>query len=73
MPFGEVTDVEFAGAVCTLSVRLIHDADRALVGSNDRAAPDAPLQLRRPSIDVPPVGAIVRIAVVGTAHVFEEA
>jgi iron(III) transport system ATP-binding protein len=72
-PFGEVMDVEFGGAVCTLSVRLIHEVDRARLGLNDRAEPSAPLQLRRSSNDVPPVGAIVRIAIVGAAHVFDEA
>jgi iron(III) transport system ATP-binding protein len=70
-PFGEVLDIEFGGAVCTLSVRLPNDVDAARLGSNDRAESNV-LQLRRPSIDVPPVGAIVRIAVVGAAHVFEE-
>jgi iron(III) transport system ATP-binding protein len=57
--FGEVVDVEFGGAVCTLSVRLRNDADRVL-------------QLRRSSNDLPAVGEVVRIAVVGAAHVFEQ-
>jgi iron(III) transport system ATP-binding protein len=66
---GEVVDVEFGGAVCTLSVRLHHGVD--VVRLNDRVPGNGLLQLRRSSIDVPPVGAIVRIAVVGAAHVFE--
>jgi iron(III) transport system ATP-binding protein len=55
---GEVVDVEFGGAVCTLSVRLLDHVDTVL-------------QLRRSSNDLPAVGEIVRIAVVGAAHVFE--
>jgi iron(III) transport system ATP-binding protein len=70
MRFGEVVDAEFGGAVCTLSVQLRGDADTARQGIDDRS--NAPLQLRRPSNEVPPVGAIVRIAVVGAAHVFAE-
>ncbi len=70
-PFGEVVDVEFGGAVCTLSVRLLDD-DPPGPGSKDRAKSNALLQLRRSANDLPPVGEIVRIAVVGTAHVFDE-
>jgi iron(III) transport system ATP-binding protein len=71
-PFGEVVDVEFGGAVCTLSVRLRDDDNPSRPGSDDRANPNVSLQLRRPSNDLPPVGAIVRIAVVGTAHVLDQ-
>jgi iron(III) transport system ATP-binding protein len=71
-PFGEVVDVEFGGAVCTLSVRLRDDDNLPRPRSNDRAKSNVSLQLRRPSNDLPPVGAMVRIAVVGTAHVFDE-
>jgi len=70
-PFGEVLDVEFGGSICTLSVRLPNDVNAARLGMNDRAESNVPLQLRRSSNDVPPVGAIVRIAVVGAAHVLE--
>ncbi|MDB5892868.1 MAG: transporter ATP-binding protein [Rhodoferax sp.] len=60
--FGEVTDIDFGGPVCVVSVRLL-------------GAPpaSAPLQVRSPGIHVPPVGATVRIAVAGPAHVFEAA
>ena len=56
---GEVTDIDFGGPVCVVSVRL-----------QGAAASDAPLQVRSPGIQVPPVGATVGITVVGTAHVF---
>jgi iron(III) transport system ATP-binding protein len=71
-PFGEVVDLEFGGAVCTLSVRLRDDDNPPRPGSNDRAKSSTLLQLRRPSNDLPPLGAILRIAVVGTAHVFDQ-
>jgi iron(III) transport system ATP-binding protein len=70
-PLGEVMDVEFGGSVCTLFVRLLEDVDRVRRGSNERAESNVTLQLRRSSNDMPPVGAIVRIAVVGTAHAFD--
>jgi iron(III) transport system ATP-binding protein len=71
-PFGEVVDVEFGGAVCTLSVRLLDDGNPARPGLNDRSKSNVSLQLRRSSNNLPSVGAIVRIAVVGAAHVFDE-
>ena len=70
--FGEVMEIEFGGSVCTLSLRLLNDVNTARIGSNDRTESDVPLLLRRPSNDVPPVGAIVRIAIVGSAHVFAD-
>ena len=57
--FGEVTDIDFGGPVCVVSVRL-----------RGAAASDTPLQVRSPGIHVPPVGATVSITVVGAAHVF---
>jgi iron(III) transport system ATP-binding protein len=66
MLFGEVTGSDFAGAVCTVAVRLINNPDppdAAAIGST-------PLILKRAGIDVPEVGEIVRIAVTGKAHVF---
>jgi iron(III) transport system ATP-binding protein len=70
LPFGEIVDVEFGGAVCTLSVRLLDD-NPPRRGPDDRAKSTASLQLRRSSNGLPPVGAMVRIAVDGTAHVFD--
>ena len=55
---GEVTDIDFGGPVCVVSVRL------------RGAAAETPLQVRSPGIQVPPVGATVSITVVGAAHVF---
>ena len=66
MLFGEVTESEFAGAVCTVAVRLLNNPDppdAAAIGST-------PLILRRPSVEAPAVGEIVRISVAGKAHVF---
>jgi iron(III) transport system ATP-binding protein len=65
--FGEIVEIEFGGAVCTLAVRLLEGIN-AVRG----AGTNLPLLLRRSSNDLPPVGAIVRIAVVGAAHVFAE-
>ncbi len=58
--FGEVTDIDFGGPVCVVSVRLL--------GASSAVTP---LQVRSPGIHVPPVGASVRITVAGPAHVFE--
>jgi iron(III) transport system ATP-binding protein len=52
---GEVTDVDFAGALCTVALRL---------------ADGSSLSLRRSSLDVPSIGAKVRIALRGPAHLF---
>jgi len=60
--FGEVTDIDFGGPVCVVSVRLL-----------GAASATAPLQVRSPGVHVPPVGATVRVAVAGSAHVFEAA
>jgi iron(III) transport system ATP-binding protein len=67
MLFGEVTESEFAGAICTVAVRLLNSADppdAAAIGSK-------PFVLRRSGADVPAVGEIVRLAVTGKAHVLE--
>ncbi|ESY26662.1 ABC transporter ATP-binding protein [Mesorhizobium sp. LNJC391B00] len=64
--FAEVTDSEFAGSMCTIAVRLLNNPDppdAAAIGST-------PLTLRKPGIDAPSVGEIVRLTVSGKAHVF---
>ncbi len=64
--YGEVTESEFAGATCSVAVRLLNSPDlpdAAAIGST-------PLMLRRAGIDAPAAGDIVRVRVVGTAHVF---
>jgi len=66
MLFGEVTESEFAGAMCTIAVRLLNSADppdAAAIGNK-------PLVLRKSGMDAPAVGEIVRLTVSGKAHVF---
>ncbi|MEO6626155.1 MAG: ABC transporter ATP-binding protein [Burkholderiaceae bacterium] len=57
---GVVEDVDFGGALCGLSVRLL--------GASQ--AGSGPLLVRTPAIHIPPVGARVQISVRGQAHVF---
>jgi iron(III) transport system ATP-binding protein len=67
MLFAEVTEMEFAGAVCTVAVRLLNNPDppdAAAIGST-------PLILKKPGIEAPAVGEVVRVSVAGTAHVLE--
>ena len=66
MLFGEVTDLEFGGPICTVAVRLMNSPeppDAAAIGNT-------PLMLRKPGMDAPAIGEIVRISVTGKAHVF---
>ena len=56
---GEVLQAEFAGAVCTYVVRMLHPGP----------GPTGPLVIRQPSSRVLDVGATVRVTVSGTAHV----
>ena len=68
--FGAVTDTDFGGSVCVLSVRLLRGNG---VQALSNPAPDRlaePLLVRSPALQVPPVGATVRITVAGQAHVF---
>ncbi|UVK40304.1 ABC transporter ATP-binding protein [Mesorhizobium sp. AR10] len=66
MLFGEVTDSEFAGSMCTIAVRLLNSADPP----DAAAIGNTPLILRKPGMDAPAVGEIVRLTVSGKAHVF---
>lgn len=59
MPIGRVTDVDFLGPVCIVSVRLVDG--------------DALLALRRSSLEAPAPGVTVAVAVTGAAHVFPPA
>ena len=64
--FGEVTESEFGGAACAIAVKLLNTPDppeAAAIGST-------PLVLKKPGVDAPSVGDIVRISIVGKAHVF---
>ncbi|RVB58682.1 ABC transporter ATP-binding protein, partial [Mesorhizobium sp. M7A.F.Ca.CA.004.06.1.1] len=66
MLFGEVTESEFAGSMCTVAVRLLNNADPP----DAAAIGNTPLVLRKPGMDAPAVGEIVRLTVSGKAHVF---
>ncbi|RUW70387.1 ABC transporter ATP-binding protein, partial [Mesorhizobium sp. M1E.F.Ca.ET.063.01.1.1] len=66
MLFGEVTDSEFAGSVCTIAVRLLNSPDPP----DAAAIGNTPLILRKTGMDAPTVGEIVRLTVTGKAHVF---
>jgi iron(III) transport system ATP-binding protein len=66
MLFGEVMELEFGGPNCMVAVRLMNSPeppDAAAIGNT-------PLILRKPGMDAPSVGEIVRISVTGKAHVF---
>jgi iron(III) transport system ATP-binding protein len=61
--FGEVTEVEFGGFICSIAVRLLNSADAI---DRERTI----LRILASSIQTPQRGAIVRITVIGEAHVF---
>ncbi|TIW92600.1 ABC transporter ATP-binding protein, partial [Mesorhizobium sp.] len=65
MLFGEVTESEFAGSMCTIAVRLLNSPDPP----DAAAIGNTPLILRKPGIDAPALGEIVRLTVSGKAHV----
>jgi iron(III) transport system ATP-binding protein len=66
--YGAVTDTDFGGSVCVLSVRLLRGTGAAV------AAPavgwDEPLLVHSAGMHAPALGAMVRITVAGQAHVF---
>jgi iron(III) transport system ATP-binding protein len=67
---GRVTEIEFSGAVCTVAVSLIeHDArtSPARPGTSDANS----VLIKCSSVDLPPMGADVRIVLLGRAHVFD--
>ena len=71
--YGTVTETDFGGSVCVLSVRLLRgNGAWALAPHGMAASPEeaAPLLVRSPALQVPPVGATVRVSVTGCAHVF---
>jgi iron(III) transport system ATP-binding protein len=59
----EVTGVDFGGAACSVTVRLLNGAT---------AHTGAPLELCRSYVEAPRVGDVVHIEIVGEAHVFAE-
>ncbi len=62
-PRAEVLEVDFGGAVCTLTLRLI----RNCLGPETQG-PEPRLLLRASCLDAPAPGAVVKIAIAGTAH-----
>jgi iron(III) transport system ATP-binding protein len=56
---GRIVEVDFGGALCTVTLRLPEAAGAGL------------LTLRGSAIETPDIGAMVRIAVAGEAHVFD--
>ncbi len=72
--YGAVTDTDFGGSVCVLSVRLVRGtgASRGSVNASDPAAWDEPLLVHSTGLEAPPAGAMVRITVAGQAHVFRD-
>ncbi|MDB5812475.1 MAG: transporter ATP-binding protein [Betaproteobacteria bacterium] len=62
---GTITDMDFGGSACMLTVRLNASAASAVGSDASRS-----LLVRSSSIQAPPVGATVRITVTGRAHVF---
>ncbi len=79
--YATVTDTDFGGSICVLSVRLLRGNDVGALAPHATprgreatlALADAPLLVRSPALQVPPVGALVRVSVTGQAHVFAEA
>ncbi len=55
---GEIVDVDFCGAACTVALRL----RKASGGANESAAPDTPLILRQSYVEALAPGATVRIS-----------
>jgi iron(III) transport system ATP-binding protein len=68
--YGAVIDTDFGGSVCVLSVRLLRGNSTATLDADDAAAWNTPLLVRSQGMQVPTVGAMVRITVAGQAHVF---
>jgi len=68
--YGAVTDTDFGGSVCVLSVRLVRGTGPAAAAPAPSAAWDEALLVHSPSMHVPALGAMVRITVAGQAHVF---
>jgi iron(III) transport system ATP-binding protein len=56
---GDVIDVEFGGAVCTVTLALAN------------AAGAAPLTIKSSSVGLPEIGSTVHVSVLGKAHVFD--
>jgi iron(III) transport system ATP-binding protein len=66
---GDVEEVDFGGAVCTVTLRLL-GVPAIADGGAGKASDPAKLVLHRSYVASPAIGALVRIKVVGEAHVF---
>jgi iron(III) transport system ATP-binding protein len=64
-----VTDTDFGGSVCVLSVRLLRGTG-ATAATAPSAGWDEPLLVHSAGMHAPALGAMVRITVAGQAHVF---
>ncbi len=73
--YGVVTETDFGGSVCVLSVRLLRHAhshaNSVSLTADGATACEAPLLLHSAGADMPAVGATVRVTMVGQAHVFD--
>ncbi|HWG06373.1 MAG TPA: ABC transporter ATP-binding protein [Beijerinckiaceae bacterium] len=67
---GEVVDVDFCGAVCTVALRLRQASESTGAVANGFGASDAPLILRQSTVEALTPGTMVRISIIGAAHVF---
>jgi len=70
---GVVSDTDFGGSVCAVSVRLLRGDGAAVPGHHPQASEPAPLLIRSSALQVLSVGATVRLSVTGQAHVFAAA
>jgi len=66
--YGAVTDTDFGGSVCVLSVRLLRGTGTA--AAVPATGWDEPLLVHSAGMHAPALGAMVRITVAGQAHVF---
>jgi iron(III) transport system ATP-binding protein len=69
---GQVTDVEFGGMACKVSVSILGDPASRNRHPGHVPVSDAPLVITTSSVDLPSVGDHVEISVIGHAHVFEQ-
>jgi iron(III) transport system ATP-binding protein len=62
--FAEVTEAEFAGSTCSVSVRLLNSPDPPAAA----AIANSPLIVRQPGMGAPMVGDVTRVTITGPAH-----
>jgi iron(III) transport system ATP-binding protein len=69
--YGQVTDVEFGGMACRVSVSILTGTASRARRPGHEPVPDTPLVITTSSVDLPSIGDHVEISVLGHAHVFE--